>query len=49
MKEGSEVARRVKAFGGEIAPAFFLKDAAIELVLPENVQALALCIIVGTG
>ena len=49
VQEGGELARRVEALGGEVLPALFLQDAAVELVVPEDVERLALGVVVGAG
>ncbi len=40
---------RVEALGGEILPALLLEDPAVELVVPEDVEGLALGVVVGAG
>ncbi len=49
VEEGRELARRVEALGGEILPALFLEDPAVELVVPEDVEGLALGVVVRAG
>ncbi len=49
VEEGGELARRVEALGGEVLPALFLEDPAVELVVPEDVERLALGVVVGAG
>ena len=49
VEEGGELARGVEALGREILPALLLEDPAVELVVPEDVERLALGVVVGAG
>ena len=49
MQEGSETAGRVEALGGEIGPAFLFQDAAVDLAVPEDLDLLALSVVLGAG
>ena len=46
VEEGRELARSVEALGGEVLPTLFLEDPAVELVVPEHVEGLALGVVV---
>ena len=46
VRECSEVARRIEPPAGQIRPALFLQDGAIQLVIPEHGKGLALGIVV---
>ena len=47
VQERRELARVVEALGGEVVPALLLEDAPVELVLPEDLELLALGVVVG--
>ena len=49
VQERRELARRVETPGREIPPPLFLQDLAVEFVVPEHVQGLALVVVVRTG
>ena len=49
MEESRELAWRIEPLRSEIAPALFLKDPAVKLVIPEHVQGLALGVIIRAG
>ena len=49
IEEGCEVAGRVEPPGGESGPALFLQNPAVDLVVPEDLQRLTLCVVVCTG
>jgi hypothetical protein len=49
VEKGGELARGVKALSGEVLPAFFGEDAAVELVVPEDIEGLALGVVVDAG
>jgi len=49
MEEGGEPARRVEALAREVLPAFVFEYPAVDLVVPEDVQRLALGVVIGTG
>ena len=49
VKEGRELAGSVEAAGREILPALLLQNPAVELVIPEHVERLALRVIVRAG
>ena len=49
VQKGGELARRVEALGGEVLPALLLEDPAVELVVPEDLQRLALGVVVRAG
>jgi hypothetical protein len=46
MEESRELPRGIKPFGGQVLPPLFLKDPAVEFVVPEHLQGLSLRIIV---
>ena len=49
VEEGRELARLVEALGGEIPPALLFEDPAVELVVPEDLERLALGVVVRAG
>ena len=49
MQEGRERLGRIEALGCQVAPAFFREDAAVQFVIPEHVQGLALGVVVHAG
>ncbi len=49
VQEGAEAARRVEALGGELGPAGLLQDAAVDLAVPEDLDLLALGVVLGAG
>ena len=49
VEERGEVAGWVEASRGQVAPAFGLEDAAVELEVPPDVEGLALGVVVGAG
>ena len=46
MQKSCELAGRIKPFGSEVLSALFLEDLSIELICPENLEGLALRIVV---
>lgn len=49
VEEGGEPAGRIEALGGQILPALFLENPAVDLVLPEDVERLPLGVVVRAG
>ena len=49
VEEGGELPRRVEPFRREIGPALFLEDQAVDLVVPVDLEALALGVVVSAG
>ena len=49
MDERRELARSVETPSPQVVPVFFLEDPSVELVVPEDVEVLALGVIVGAG
>lgn len=49
MEEGRELAGFIEAFGRKVGPALFLQDAPVDLVVPEDVERLALGVVIGAG
>ena len=47
VEEGRELARSVEALRREVLPALFLEDPPVELVVPEDLERLALGVVVG--
>jgi hypothetical protein len=49
VEESRELPRSVETPRGEILPPLFLQDPPVELIFPEDLQGLALSIIVRAG
>ena len=49
MEERRELARSVETPSPQVVPVFVLEDPAVDLVVPEDVEVLALSVIVRAG
>ena len=49
VEEGREVPGRIESPRGEILPALLFQDPAVDLIVPVDIERLALGIVIGTG
>ncbi len=49
VEEGRELAGCIEPLGGQVLPALLLEDPAVELVVPEYLEGLALGVVIRAG